>query len=295
MANEKTNIKYFIKKALVFLSVIRGYNILIIAIAQYLTSIYILSYNIHYLNVILNPILFLLVLSSSLIIAAGYIINDFYDIEKDRVNKPTKSDIDSFVSKKTKLTVYMLFNIVAYISSLFVSYRAMFFMMSYSLLIFIYSHKLKKTTFVGNILAAILAIIPFFAIFLYYKNISILILLNATYLFVLILIRELVKDMYNCNGDLIYGYKTIPVRYNMTISKYIITILVIISIAISLLLSQYQEIGKMSIYFYFSTCVLVLFVISIWYIKEINYYLLQYNMMKLLILVGVFSIVLISY
>ncbi|MEN8136814.1 MAG: geranylgeranylglycerol-phosphate geranylgeranyltransferase [Bacteroidota bacterium] len=277
------------------LSVVRGYNILVIVLAQYLTSIYILSYDDNVWDVILNPTLFILVFSSSLVIAAGYIINAFYDFEKDRINKPSKTALDNLVSQRTKLGVYVLFNSVAIIISLAVSVRAAFFMLSYAFGIWMYSHKLKKITFIGNIVASLLAITPFFAIFLYYRHISELIVLHATFLYLLILIRELVKDLLNYNGDLIYGYQTIPVRYTLNISRYVISVLVFLTLIPGFMLTRFSEVGAMEVYFYFSMGVLFVFVIGLWYLKGVKWYLLQYNIIKLLILAGVFSIALVPY
>lgn len=277
------------------MSVVRSYNIIVIALAQYLTSIYILSSDSSILKVLFNPTLFLLVFSSSLIIAAGYIINDFYDSEKDKINKPSKSAIGELVSQKTKLSIYFLFNTIAFLISFGVSYRAAFFMAAYSFGIWIYSHKLKRITFIGNLVASSLAIIPFFAIFLYYKNISILIILHATFLYILILLRELVKDMLNYRGDLIYEYQTIPVKYSEKTSKYVISILVVIALIPGFLLTQFSEVGAMKVYFYFSLGVLFVFVLGLWYLRGVKWYLLQYNIIKFLILAGVFSITLVPF
>ena len=165
----------------------------------------------------------------------------------------------------------------------------------FSLAIWLYSHKLKRITFIGNFVASILAIVPFFAIFLYYKNISVLIVLHAMFLSLLILIRELVKDMVSYRGDLIYGYNTIPVKYSMNTSKYIISFLVLLTLVPGILLTQFNEVGLMQIYFYFSLGVLSVFIFGLWYLKGVKWYLLQYNIIKFLIIAGVFSIALVPY
>jgi len=87
-------------------SVIRGYNILLIIIAQYLTSIFILGDQENIINIILDPYLFVIILCSSIAIASGYIINNFYDNEKDLINRPIKYNIDKVVKKSTKLNLY---------------------------------------------------------------------------------------------------------------------------------------------------------------------------------------------
>ncbi len=94
-------------------SVVRGYNILIIVIAQYLASIYILAHDRALGDVLLDLNLFFLVLASAATIAGGYIINNFYDSEKDLINRPNKTMLDSLVSQNTKLSFYFVLNFLA--------------------------------------------------------------------------------------------------------------------------------------------------------------------------------------
>lgn len=76
-------------------SVVRGYNILIVVIAQYLTAIFILGHDLPVKDVVLDLNLLMLVLASAATIAGGYIINNFYDSEKDLINRPIKSKLDN--------------------------------------------------------------------------------------------------------------------------------------------------------------------------------------------------------
>src|SRR5690606_15839473 len=78
-------------KLLSIFSVVRGYNILIIVLAQYLTSVYILAPEKPVIKVLTDGNLFAIVAASALAIASGYIINNFYDSEKDLINRPRKS------------------------------------------------------------------------------------------------------------------------------------------------------------------------------------------------------------
>ena len=71
--------------------------------------------------------------------------------------------------------------------------------------------QVEKNVLVGNITAAVLAVLPFFGILMYYKNFYHVIFAHATFLLLLILIHELIKDLENIEGDLIANYKTIPV------------------------------------------------------------------------------------
>ena len=87
--------RFWIKVFSLF-TVIRGYNIAVLIIAQYLTSSYILAPNTGLLNVIFDSKLFALVLATAFSTAAGYIINNFYDAEKDKINRPKKYLLENF-------------------------------------------------------------------------------------------------------------------------------------------------------------------------------------------------------
>jgi len=232
----KRKIKWFIYKSLSLLSVIRGYNVLVVILAQYLTSIFILSENTSLRNLILDSQLFCIILASAISIASGYIINNFYDSEKDLINRPHKSKLDRLVSQQKKLVIYFIFNFITVITASYVSFRAVLFFSVYIFGIWFYSHKLKKISLIGNLSATILAIMPFFAIFIYYKNFENVIFVHALFLILILFMRELVKDLENIKGDIASGYNTIPVSYGEKKSK---TILFTISIAcISHLLTQ---------------------------------------------------------
>ena len=216
--------KHILIKFFSMFSVVRGYNILIIVLAQYLTSIFILAHNKSLRQVIFDLNLFMLVLASVVTIAGGYIINNFYDSEKDLINRPIKSKLDRLVNQNTKLSFYFVLNFIAVIFASYVSFRSVIFFSIYIFGIWFYSHKLKKLPFIGNLTSAILTITPFFAVFIYYKNFESVIFVHATFLFLVISMRELTKDLENIKGDLALNYHTIPVVYGEKVSKYMLTI-----------------------------------------------------------------------
>ena len=107
----KKNKEYsFFYKFLSMFSVVRGYNIFIIILAQYLAAIFIFSPDKSLKEILFNLDLYFIVLATACVIAAGYIINNFYDSKKDRINKPIKSKIDSIVGQRIKLNMYFLLN-----------------------------------------------------------------------------------------------------------------------------------------------------------------------------------------
>ena len=293
MLSRKT--KHLLLKIVSMLSVVRGYNIAIIVLAQYLSAIFILApEKKRALDIILDFNLFIIVIVSSLTIASGYIINNFYDSEKDLINRPNKSQLDRLVSQKTKLKVYFTVNFIVFLLAFFVSFRAVLFFSTYIFLIWFYSHKLKKMSVIGNLTAAFLAVLPFFAILLYYKNIYPQIFAHATFLFLLLLIREMIKDLENIKGDIANDYQTIPVMFGENFSKKIITLLTVLTIVPIYFLVEIFEVGYMDIYFYLSLIVLIFFLQKLWKSNSKPDYLKLHNILKFLVVSGVFCIILIN-
>ncbi|AOC94365.1 MULTISPECIES: geranylgeranylglycerol-phosphate geranylgeranyltransferase [Flavobacterium] len=298
--------KLLIMKIVSLFSVVRGYNIPIIVLAQYLSAIFILAPEIRALDILLDFYLFLIVFASAITIASGYIINNFYDSQKDLINRPNKSMLDRLVSQKTKLNVYFSLNFLAVLMASIVSWRAFLFFSAYIFMIWFYSHKIKKYPIIGNLMSALLAVTPFFAILLYFYNkISfeeienhmshfVVISAHAVFLFLLLLIREMIKDLENLKGDLVTDYRTIPVLYGEKISKQIITALTFLTIVPVYVLVNIHDVGYMDIYFYICFGVLLFFLIYLWQSNSKEQFLRLHNVLKFLIVSGVFCIILIN-
>ncbi|WP_298237775.1 geranylgeranylglycerol-phosphate geranylgeranyltransferase [uncultured Algibacter sp.] len=286
--------KHVLLKFFSMFSVVRGYNILIVVLAQYLTSIYILAHDKPLREVLFDVNLFMIVLASSATIAGGYIINNFYDSEKDLINRPIKSRLDKLVSQNTKLSFYFVLNFIAVVMASYVSFKAVIFFSCYIFGIWFYSHKLKRLPFIGNLTSAVLTITPFFAIFMYYKNFETVIFVHAVFLFLMISMRELTKDLENIKGDLAQDYKTIPVVYGEKVSKIMLTVLLLLTVIPTYLLLFNFEIGYMFIYFYFCIALLFVFIFVLWKSNTKTHYLILHNILKFIIVAGVFCIVLIN-
>ncbi len=286
--------KLLLLKLLSLFSIVRGYNVLMIVIAQYLASIYILAPNLPLWKVVFDLSLFVIVLASSLVIAGGYIINSFYDSEKDLINKPRKSMLDRLVSQQTKLSTYFVLNFLAVLFASYVSFKAVLFFSGYIFAIWLYSHKLKKIAFVGNLVSAVLAITPFFAVFVYYRNFETVIFVHAIFLFLLILARESIKDMENIAGDMALNYKTIPILYGAKYAKAYISLLILLTLVPAILLIRTFDVGYMYLYFIASIVFLIFFLVLLWRSSTKKHYVWLHNILKFIIIVGVFSILLIN-
>lgn len=292
MLNRKN--KLLLLKLLSLFSVVRGYNILLIILAQYLASIYILSPNLPLRQVVFDSNLLAIVLATAMVIASGYIINNFYDAEKDLINKPHKTMLDRLVSQRFKLSTYFLLNFLAVFVASYVSFKAVVFFSAYIFGIWFYSHKLKKMAFVGNFISATLAITPFFVVFVYYRNFETVIFVHALFLFLLILAREMIKDLENIKGDIAQNYKTIPVILGVKFSKYLIAVLILLTLIPSLLLIFKFDVGKMMYFFVGCIFLLILFLVLLFKSDAKIHYVWLHNILKFIIISGVFSILLID-
>lgn len=274
--------------------VVRGFNLALIVFAQYITAIFIMAPNQSLSEVIFDRPLFALILATVGAIASGYIINNFYDTEKDIINRPHQSILEQYVSQNTKLVLYFIINFIVVVVASYVSFRSVLFFSVYIFAIWFYSHKIKKKPIIGNLISAILTITPFFAIFLYYKNYSGLIFVFGFYLFLVLSMRELVKDLENLKGDLTLNYKTIPVVYGEKVAKLMVVILVTINILITWYLLTIFDLGTMDYFFYLSVSLLSVVVVLVFLAQHQQQYMRIHYLLKLLILLGVFSIILLN-
>ena len=286
--------KHILLKFFSLFSVVRGYNILVVVIAQYLASVYIFAHDKPVKSVLLDLNLLMLVLASSSTIAAGYIINNFYDSEKDLINKPRKTMLDRLVSQNTKLSFYFVLNFVAVVFASYVSFKAVIFFAVYIFAIWLYSHRLKKQPMIGNLVSAILTVTPFFAIFIYYQNFENVVFAHGIFLFLLISMKELTKDLENIRGDLALNYRTVPVVYGEKVSKLMLTVVGILIMISAVLLIRFFKIGHMYYYFYLSIVLMLVYLIVLLKSTKKTHYLILHNILKFIIVAGVFSILLID-
>jgi len=284
----------FFYKLLSLLSVIRGYNVLVLVLAQYLAAIFIFSpkRSLHF--VLLDYKLLLIVLASICVVSSGYIINNFYDVKADSINRPIKTSIDNIVSQKIKLQIYFLLNFLGFVFGFFISWRAALFFAVYIFAIWFYSHKLKKHLFIGLISAAILTILPFFAIFVYYKNFSKIIFVHATFLFLVLLLRQLIKDLENLRGAIVNNYTTFPVKYGERNTRKLGIVLIFFTFLPIGVLLNYQRMGYMKYYFLFSLFILIFIGYFLWKSNLKKHYVLLHNILKIMLLLGILSLLFID-
>lgn len=234
------------KNAFAFFQLIRFKNLLIIIGSQFLIKFILIPKFITISNLSLFQF-FLLVLSTVTIASAGYIINDISDYKTDLINKKARVVIEHQISKKVAFKWYYFLNFVGVISGGFISVildrpiLSIYFIVSVSLL-YAYSKRLKSTILIGNILVAVLTggsvlIVGLFDISNYNSEVFQTILTYSFFAFGINLIREIVKDIEDVNGDSKVKLKTLPIVFGRKrANKMVFFLSSIFAIAVVILL-----------------------------------------------------------
>lgn len=265
-----------------WIQLIRPVNIILLAITQYFIDIFILQPNFSKFGMYfsLNVFqFFLLVFSTCLICASGYIINDYFDVKIDSVNKPDKQIIGKYISPANALSVYWILTGIAFAVALYLS----IFLHKIQLitvqgicivLLWFYSVAYKKIPLLGNIIVASLAAISILIIGVYEPHLYNLeregdyygaglcwkLLLGvALFSFLLTLVREIIKDMEDYEGDRIYSVKSIPVAWGMRAAKAISFSIMLIVIIIFLILT-YRAPDTSKNYLYYAAVLGIFFI-----------------------------------
>ena len=246
----KSRRQRFVVKALAMLSLVRWFNVLVLAFALYMSAMYMLNTDISKIDVLMDISLNMNILGISCLVMAGYIINGFYDFEKDMINQPKQTVFGRVISKS------FCFN--SYLALLLSGLLLFVFNAVFSFGLWFYSHKLRKKPLTGEVGASLLTIAPFASISLYYMHTNLTILLFIAYIFALTITREVVKRMVSLKGDLIVGEKSIPIIFGIKNCKYIILAFMIASMVMIIVLSP--NILHKDIAYYFGASFVLIFV-----------------------------------
>lgn len=241
---------------LIRLQIIRPVNLIIIALTQFLVRYCIImpAYITEFNNTgtfpphLSKPEFFILMFATMAIAAGGYIINDVFDIYIDEVNKPGKNTIGKKIAAKSAtLTAYILFALGS-IAGIALGIRentpAMGLLLPFSALsLYMYSSHFKRRLLTGNIIIALLSSLSVLIVALFephfYPNI-IFVLIYAAFAFIISLIREIIKDAEDIEGDERSQCKTFPIRFGIPKTKILLNILIAFNlIVICYFLAQY--------------------------------------------------------
>jgi 4-hydroxybenzoate polyprenyltransferase len=287
--------KLHLKKSLgAFFRLVRLPNLLIILFAQLMVRIFVIGPRSEWKTILFDPSFILLCLSTLLIAAAGYIINDYYDIKIDLTNNPKRVVIGKVFTRRVALFGHFLFNFLAVLISIFLGWKIFLTVFISGFLMWYYSNTLKRLALWGNITISLLTGISiYYLTFLSANNLN-LVIIYAVFAFTISLIREIIKDMEDIKGDAQYGCKTLPIVWGIRNTKYFIfSVSFLFVVVIGFLFSVHYN-NLLMLYFGIALFPFLLVLLTKLYQAETEKDYRQLSTLsKLMMLAGLASIVLI--
>ncbi len=295
-----------------FLNLVRWKNLILIALVQ--TLIKYALFEPFGIDITLNNWQFsLLVLATLFIAAAGNVINDIYDIETDLVNKPSKVLVGKNISEKVALNLFIVLNILGVSLGFYLAntidksgFSAVFVIIS--ALLYIYASYLKQTLLIGNIVISALVAMSIIIVGLFdllpaitaqnqqtQLTIFKILLDYALFAFIINLLREMVKDIEDIDGDYKAEMKTLPIiigRERATKLVFIFSLLPLFGIIYYLVVFLYKQPLAVGYFLIFIIAPLLYFTIKSYTAEtksELNH---LSNILKLIMLFGVLSLLL---
>lgn len=196
-----------------FLQLTRFWNLVIVALAQYFTAVFLIDR-----ATIYDYRLFLLSLSTVLIAGAGYIINDYYDIKIDLINKPERVVIGRSIARRYAILFHSLLSFSGVAIGLYLGWKIGVINFLSAFLLWWYSNNLKRQPFIGNLAVALLTGMSIYLLNVLYDYHP-LVTIYSLFAFFMTLIREIVKDMEDLKGDNTFGCKTLPIIWGIRQTK----------------------------------------------------------------------------
>lgn len=309
------------KTILAFFRLVRWPNLVMITLTQVLFYIalvhpfYFTNENIY--NSFKGIHFLLLIISTLLIAAAGNIINDYFDINIDEINKPKKRVIDKFIKRRWAIMLHILFSIAGVLIGFYIDFQTPVFWLGLSnfgcvLLLFGYSISLKKKLLVGNILISLLTAWVVLVCFLvYYRSLNCpacepyfwqaylnrfirISFLYTGFAFVTSLIREVIKDMEDMDGDDRYGCETMPLTWGVPATKVFVAVWLVVLIGMIGIVQFY--ILQLGWYWSALYCITLIILPLVWILRRLftaqvstDYHRLS-NAIKLVMLMGMLSL-----
>lgn len=168
-------------------------------------------------------------IAAALVTAAGNIVNDIFDIETDKISHQDRVLVLGKISKTEAWTEYLLLNSISIIISILLSVKLIVIVLATIILLFIYSAALKKLPLIGNLTIAFLTGLTFIYGG-YAAGNPVAAIVPAVFGFLINLIREIVKDILDIEGDNKLNYRTLPIKFGIDKSKKLIILITLILI-----------------------------------------------------------------
>jgi 4-hydroxybenzoate polyprenyltransferase len=264
----------------------RFWNLVIIGLAQYCTAGFLIE-----ASTLSDVRLLLASISTVLIAAAGYIINDYYDVKIDLINKPERVVIGKSITRRYAILFHTSLSLSGVAIGFLLSWKMGTVNFLSAFFLWLYSNSLKRQPFVGNFAVAILTGLAILIVNILYEVNNSLVIIYSLFALFMTLVREMIKDMEDLKGDNTFGCKTLPVIWGIRKAKYLVYAVLII-FASSVFYINYVYVGLPMYYF-----ILFLFLPLIWLLIRLDradtvkdFYRLS-QLCKTIMLLGISSMV----
>ncbi|WP_304235440.1 geranylgeranylglycerol-phosphate geranylgeranyltransferase [Jiulongibacter sediminis] len=205
-----------------FFELIRWKNLLIILLTQYMARVFLVGKGNSIPESVLDKNQFLISLSTLLVAAAGYIINDYFDIKIDQVNKPEEVVIGRFIRRRHAMLAHQILNVSAAVISFTLGWKVFAVNVIAMTMLWFYASVFKKLPFIGNFMVAGLTGAALVVMAVFYTENDLLINIYALFAFGITLIREIIKDIEDIRGDKKYGSTTLPIIWGIRKTKFLL-------------------------------------------------------------------------
>jgi 4-hydroxybenzoate polyprenyltransferase len=211
---EKSNPKISL---IAFLRLTRFWNLFIIGLAQYFAVVFLIDH-----QLLFDWRLLVLAFSTAIIAGAGYIINDYYDIKIDLINKPNRVVIGKDITRRYALLFHSMLSFSGIILGFLLGWRIGIIHILSSFILWWYSNSLKRQPFLGNFMVALLTGISILIVNVLYDLDNPLVIIYSLFAFFMTLVREIIKDMEDLKGDNTFGCKTLPIIWGIRKTKVLV-------------------------------------------------------------------------
>lgn len=303
------------QKLKAILTLIRFPNLVFIFLTQFLAYIFIIrpAISIYSTPPTLNfQLATLLYFSTVLIAAAGYIINDYFDMGIDMVNKPQKITIEKDFSRRRIIIWHIVLNILGLMIAGFIAYhfaklRFVSVQILCIFLLLVYSTTFKRKLISGNLIIAVLTSLTLYTTALYEPQFhlydlnnfhSVSLWIYILFAFCITFIREIIKDIEDVKGDMVQQCETIPLVFGIDTAKKIVYSIIFILIGIVALSSIYLLHDKILLISILIFCIALPLLVVIYFIQKANTSKQFHKIstyIKIITLIGILSMVAIIF
>lgn len=203
-------------------------NLLIVALTQLACALFLIP------DFRWNDLHFwMLLISTTAIAAAGYIINDYYDIKIDLINKPGRVVVGKSITRRYALLLHSGLNFLAIAVGFILRWEIGLIYVISAFLLWLYSNQLKRKPLVGNLTVAMLTAMCVELVNVFYQEQVHLVTIYAVFAFFMTLVREIIKDMEDWRGDATFGCQTLPILWGLRKTKlFVFGVLVVFLVTV---------------------------------------------------------------